>query len=130
MKTCLAKLIWEIYTRTCESMWNVIPLHYYENLREIKINDMGFLVPAESETYLEYRYGARWNIVDKTWRISDGSYIRFRRLNRFPKDRLIVHKINSDLFFVKKYPRSIKRQGNFDFTPEEVQRIRNLDGLT
>jgi len=45
----------------------VIPRHHFENLEKIKYYDMDFNVPADTENYLNYRYGKDWRTPKNNW---------------------------------------------------------------
>jgi len=55
-----------------------IPEHYFTNLSTLKFYGMEFKIPSNTEDYLEFRYGKKWNIPYKSykyWR-DDGAIVR------------------------------------------------------
>ena len=45
----------------------VVRKSYFENLIQISVFDGYYMVPKDSEDYLEMRYGSDWNVPKKQW---------------------------------------------------------------
>ncbi|MBT8321131.1 MAG: LicD family protein [Eudoraea sp.] len=55
------KAYWEIANRLKH-----VPLHFYQQFREIQFKGSTYMIPKETEAYLTYRYGD-WKIQKKDW---------------------------------------------------------------
>jgi len=124
LKSCLSKVILKIYVQTCQSIWYVVPLHYFKYFKDIQLYGLTFKIPVTSEAYMKYRYGLNWKVPNKNWRFADGKYLRFRRIRQLPQNKRRRLKVCSDPSWPKK--KSTPIRGTFRFTKKEVAQIRSL----
>ncbi len=51
----------------CRLITLSVPAHFFTNLSTIELYGMEFNAPAETEEFLEFRYGKDWRTPDKKW---------------------------------------------------------------
>lgn len=56
----------------------VVPIEYFQTLKEITFYDKSFKIPSDVECYLAYRYGEDWRIPRKVWKTEeeDGAVLK------------------------------------------------------
>ncbi len=124
LKTSLSKVILKIYVQTCQSVWFVVPLSYFNDFKDIQLCGITFNVPVASEAYMKYRYGINWKIPSKNWRLAGSEYLRFRRMRQLPQNKRKRIKVYADLSWPKERFKPFR--GTFHFSEEEIAKIRSL----
>lgn len=83
IRRILSYLCMDVYLKYCTTLWQVVPSKYFSNLKQIKLFDSDFYVPADCESYLSYRYGSDWRIPvsNWVWRESPDKAIEYNKLN-------------------------------------------------
>lgn len=75
----IANIINLIYIRwgSRDASW-VVPIEYFQTLKEITFYGKSFKIPSDVECYLAYRYGEDWRIPRKGWKTEehDGAVLK------------------------------------------------------
>jgi len=125
VRSIVYDLIYIYYIKRCFTVWYVIPAHFFENLRPIKIHGLEINCPYPIENYLQYRYGDKWVEHDKQWRLGDGMLIRIRMPSEIPEEHVIKRKVESDTI-INNNPKN-KSRGIYFFTSDELNKFYSLD---
>jgi len=116
--------IFAVYRLLYRSVCFVAPAALFERLRGVDIDGVVLPAPEDAEAYLEFRYGADWRQPKPGWRLSDGQVLRIRPIRGIASAELLRSFQTSDEIV---WHKRVTPRGSFEFTPEEVERIRARD---
>ncbi len=120
-------IFFKLYIKNATTVWTVVPQKFFSKIEKktIKFSEKKIIVkiPKNYKDYLNFRYGSLWKNNRLDWRPSDGKYLRFRKINFYKSMPLIIRNLN---FNFKKYtPPSRRRNYRFNFTNQEIKKIKN-----
>ena len=72
-----------IYFRFAQTTQFAIPFECLNELIAVEKNDNNFLIPKNTKEYIIWRYGPKWKIPNKNWRLTDGNMVFLNNLKLF-----------------------------------------------
>lgn len=112
----------KIYFRYAQTTQFGIPAQYLNHLKEVKTNKSLILVPKQTKEYILWRYGPKWNIKNKNWRLTDGKMVFLNNLKLFWKFYISAEKFDGPSLTSEK--RKSKKKSIFEFSQIELQIIK------
>ena len=111
-----------IYFRFAKTTQFAIPVEYLDKLVSCKINNDKFLMPKNIKQYIIWRYGPKWKVPNKKWRLTDGSMVFLNNLKVFWQYYIEAKKFESIAIFAKSNKQ--KSYSLFKFSDNEIIKIK------
>ena len=80
---CIFFVYLKLYFQIAITSQFAVPKDLLKDFKNIKIYDETVLIPKENLKYMEWRYGANWQIPNKHWRLTDGNMVFLSNLRYF-----------------------------------------------
>lgn len=124
LRESFSNAVLHLYINACISLWYVFPSIYFENLSPIRLYGLEFKMPTDIEGYLKYRYGEGWRIPNRSYRLTEGEFLRFRRLREMNAGKRIFRKVHS---YRISPSRENEKTGIFELTKTEIRKIKSFE---
>ena len=121
IRDILNNFILDCYNRFCYTLWFVFPASCFETFSRVQLYGLDFNIPQHVDSYFKSRYGENWKTPSRKYRLTDGNFLRIRRLSHMPEKDRVYRKVRSDVFPAIK---NSKKTGLFHFSKQEINNIK------